>query len=160
LALVNLNKAKEEAKTTRAERKETKAKLDKLKPLAKVKAECQQAINALVREEEKDLPCISCGRFHQGQWHAGHYLSVGARPGLRFTRNNLAKQCQPCNVHLSGNLINYRIGLIKRIGLEAVEALENDHAPPRHYTREQLIEMTKDARKSLRKLQTRDESET
>src|SRR4030095_1489396 len=113
---------REKAKKDRVDTRERKSKA---KPLSVIKDECQAAINALVREEEKDLPCISCGRFHEGQWHCGHYLSVGARANLRFERQNLAKQCQPCNVHLSGNLINYRIGLIKRIGLEAVEALES-----------------------------------
>jgi hypothetical protein len=43
-----------------------------------------------------------------------------------MTWANIHKQCQPCNTHLSGNLINYRIGLIAKIGLEAVEALEAD----------------------------------
>ena len=40
---------------------------------------------------------------------------------------NCNKQCAPCNNHLSGNLINYRINLVKLIGVEKVEALENDN---------------------------------
>lgn len=95
-------------------------------------AKAQSAFNAYIRTRDESLPCISCGRQHQGQWHAGHYLSVGARPNLRFDERNVWKQCQPCNTHLSGNLVNYRIGLIARIGVDQVESLESDHAP-KHY---------------------------
>jgi hypothetical protein len=48
---------------------------------------------------------------------------------LALVENNLAKQCMPCNVHLSGNQLNFRRGLIARIGLAAVEALEADNEP-------------------------------
>jgi hypothetical protein len=35
----------------------------------------------------------------------------------------------PCNAHLSGNQVNYRIELINRIGLDKVEWLEGKHEP-------------------------------
>lgn len=89
--------------------------------------EAQAAVNAYVRERDRDLPCISCGRFHQGQWHAGHYLSRGAHPELALDERNLAKQCQPCNTHLSGNQLEYRKGLIARYGIDHVEWLEGPH---------------------------------
>lgn len=95
--------------------------------------EAQAEFNAYIRLRDADLPCVSCGRFHDGQWHAGHYLSVGARPELRFNADNVHKQCQPCNTHLSGNAIAFRIGLIGRIGQAQVEALEGQH-PPMKYT--------------------------
>jgi hypothetical protein len=43
----------------------------------------------------------------------------------------------PCNQHKSGNAVEYRLGLIARIGLARVEALESDQTP-RHYTIEDL----------------------
>jgi len=94
--------------------------------------EAQTEFNAWVRLRDSALPCVSCGRFHEGQWHAGHYLSVGARPELRFNEDNVHKQCAPCNTHLSGNAIAFRIGLIGRIGLERVEALEGPHQPVKY----------------------------
>lgn len=112
----------------------------------------QVAFNRWVKLRDADLPCVSCGRYHAGQYHAGHYLSVGARPELRFEPSNVHKQCQPCNTHLSGNLVMYRHGLIKRIGVEAVEALESDHAP-RKYTIEELKEMAAHYRKLARELE-------
>lgn len=128
-ALILKRKADADAKKVKAETRERK---EKLKRRADWIREAQQSVNAWVRERDKDLPCISCGRHHQGQYHAGHYLSTGARPNLRFDPANIHKQCQPCNTHLSGNLLNYRIGLITKIGLQAVEALEADQEPRKH----------------------------
>lgn len=97
----------------------------------------QQAFNAWVRLRDQYLPCVSCGRFHNGQWHAGHYLTTGARPELRFEPDNCWKQCQPCNTQLSGNLILYRQELVRRIGIERVEWLEGPHEPKK-YTADEL----------------------
>lgn len=89
--------------------------------------EAQKWFNKYIRLRDRDEPCISCGRYHNGQYHAGHYLATAARPHLRYDESNCHKQCAPCNNHLSGNLVNYRISLIEKIGLEEVERLENDH---------------------------------
>lgn len=89
----------------------------------------QAAFNAYIRWRDRDEPCISCGRFHQGQYHAGHYRSVGAAPHLRFNQFNNNKQCAPCNNHKSGNAIEYRINLVKKYGVEKVEEIESNNAP-------------------------------
>ena len=109
------------------ERRETKQKLDKLKSRSQWAKEAQEAVNRFIRLRDADLPCISCGRHHQGQYHAGHYLSVGARPELRFEPLNIHKQCAPCNNYLSGNVVLYRIALLQKIGAEAVAWLEGPH---------------------------------
>lgn len=106
------------------DRRETKEKLVKLKSRATWAREAQTAVNAFIRLRDAHLPCISCGRHHTGQYHAGHYLSVGARPELRFVESNIHKQCAPCNTHLSGNAVLYRKALIEKIGLACVEMLE------------------------------------
>lgn len=41
---------------------------------------------------------------------------------------------------MSGNIVNYRPALIAKIGLAAVEALENDNEV-RHYAIDELIEL-------------------
>ena len=111
------------------ERAKVKTQREKLKTRAQWLKEAQAAFNAWVRARDAELPCVSCGRHHDGQWHAGHYLSTGARPELRFEPLNVWKQCAPCNTHLSGNLVLYRAELIRRIGLEKVEWLEGPHEP-------------------------------
>ena len=114
------------------ERKADKLKRDNLKSKAQWAKEAQTAFNAYIRLRDDVDPCISCGRYHGGQYHAGHYLSVGARPELRFEPLNVHKQCAPCNSHLSGNVVLYRVALRKRIGDQLVDWLEGPHAA-KHY---------------------------
>jgi endogenous inhibitor of DNA gyrase (YacG/DUF329 family) len=132
------------AKTVKAQRRKEKAALKARKEAAKPRSqwlrEAQTAFNAYIRARDSDLPCISCGRHHDGQWHAGHYLSTGARPELRFDEANVWRQCQPCNTHLHGNLVLYRTELIRRIGLAEVERLEGPHQPKK-YTVAELREI-------------------
>jgi hypothetical protein len=119
------------------EAKADKAKREKLKSRATWMKEAQAAANAYVRKRDEGLPCISCGRHHQGQNHAGHYLSRGAHPELSLDSRNIHLQCAPCNTYLSGNQINYRNGLIKRYGQSLVDWLEGPHEF-RKYTIAQL----------------------
>lgn len=118
-----------ETKKRQEQRRKDRATRDKLKTRADWLKEAQAAFNAYIRARDADQPCISCGRHHTGQWHAGHYLSRGARPELAMHPDNCHKQCAPCNTHLSGNLVLYRVNLINKIGLDRVEWLEGPHEP-------------------------------
>lgn len=127
-------KQKKHEKERRAEIREAKIKA---KTRGKWLAEAQAAFNAYIRSRDAGKPCISCGRHHTGSWDAGHYRARSVAPALRFNENNCHAQCVPCNRHRHGNLIEYRKGLIARIGIELVEFLEGDH-PPVKYTIDQL----------------------
>lgn len=116
----------------RLRRAETRAQRERIKTRGDWLRESQAAFNRFIRARDTGQPCISCGRFHGGQKHAGHYLSVGAHPELRFNRNNCHLQCQPCNAMKSGNLIEYRKNLIQKIGLKEVEKLEGPHPQARY----------------------------
>ena len=111
-------------KAEAAQRKKDKNRKRELKSKAQWLKEAQSAFNRWVRLRDYDEPCISCGRHHKGQYHAGHLYTVAARSDIRFHCDNVSKQCSACNNYLSGNQINYRRRLIKKIGLERVEALE------------------------------------
>ncbi len=91
-----------------------KLKIRKLsvKPLKYFTQQAQNAFNAYIRYRDRNEPCISCERFHEGQYHAGHYRTTGANPELRFNEDNCHKQCAPCNNHLSGNIEKYTPNLI------------------------------------------------
>jgi hypothetical protein len=123
-------------------KREHKAKVEKSKSLADIANDTQKFFNEFIRERDKaaGYGCISCGTMKQGiVYCAGHYRSRGATSKLRFNEDNVHLQCNfRCNSQLSGNIMNYRIELIKRIGLERVEALENDNATYK-WTREELI---------------------
>ena len=134
------------------DKRETKARLEKLKSRVTWAKEAQAAFNAWVRARDAGNACISCGRHHQGQNHAGHYLSVGARPELRYEPLNVWLQCAPCNTHLSGNAVLYRKSLLSKIGADKLDWLEGPH-PTRHYTTDDLKAIKADYTARVRKLQ-------
>ena len=83
----------------------------------------QSTFNKYIRIRDMDKPCISCdynwgSDVFQRQAHASHYISTSKSRELRFNEDNVHKSCQICNTHLSGNLAEYRIRLIKKIGIE------------------------------------------
>lgn len=133
------------------ERKQDAVRREKLKTRSDYIKEAQRAFNAWIKARDAALPCVSCGRHHTGAYHAGHYLSVGARPELRFEPLNVWKQCAPCNTYLSGNLVLYRQELIRRIGIDKVEWLEGPHETPKQ-TAEDLQQMAKRYRALARTL--------
>jgi len=139
---VKASQAKQERKDNREAKQRIKTRSEWLK-------EAQSAVNAYVRERDKDLPCVSCGRHHQGQYHAGHYRSVGSAPELRFETSQIHKQCAPCNNHLSGNLINYRLELLQRVGLNVLAWIEGPHEPKK-YTIDDLRTIRDDYRAKLK----------
>ena len=102
---------------------------EQLKTRAQWLKEAQTEFNKYIRLRDAHLPCISCGRHHTGQYHAGHYRTVGSMPALRFNEDNVHKQCSACNNHLSGNIVNYRINLLAKIGQQRLEILEGKHEP-------------------------------
>ena len=127
---------KAEAKKNAQARREHRAKKKSLKPLSKWLQEAQADFNAFIRLRDCDKPCISCGRTEGqdnltgGYWHAGHYRTTAAQPSMRFNELNCHKQCPTCNNYKSGNLIEYRIGLVNRLGPDLVEWLDRDHPQP------------------------------
>ena len=154
LAIKDVNQEKARKSLAQRERREIKVRKEKLKSRADHLKDTQQAFNAWVRERDAELPCISCGRHHQGKYDAGHYRTVGSNPALRFEPLNCHRQCSPCNTQLSGNIVNYRIALVTRIGAEAVDWLEGPHESKK-YTVEELKAMTADYRAKTRELKGR-----
>jgi hypothetical protein len=144
-----------------SDKRRKEAKIDKvckeaLKSLSDLKREAQTVFNAFIRERDKlsGYTCISSGRpldWSGNQVDAGHYRSIGSASHLRFNEHNVHAQSKLDNLYLSGNAVDYRIGLIKRIGLPFVEALESDQAIKK-WTREELVELKIIYREKLKKL--------
>lgn len=136
------------AKRERLDRAETKQKLSDMASKPELTKLAQKAFNDYIRARDYGKPCISSGKpipwgktkSTGGVCDAGHYLSTSARPNLRFNEDNCHAQSKYDNNYLAGNAVNYRINLIKRIGLERVEALESDHEL-KHYTKDELREI-------------------
>lgn len=142
LAAVEVQKAKEKKSLAQAGRREIKVRKEALKTRGDHMREAQQAFNEYIRTRDQAAGhlCISSGK--PSDWSgnavdAGHYRSVGSAPHLRFDERNCHAQSKQDNRFLSGNAVDYRIGLIARIGQEAVDALESDQSV-RKYTVDEI----------------------
>lgn len=131
--------AKSAAKREKAERAELKKRKEKAKQPKTLKAEAQAAFNAYIRARDLSAgyPCICCGQPFEpqkfgGSVDAGHYLSRGSAPHLRFDERNVHAQRKNCNRPGGTTRAAFREGMIARIGLEAVEALESDQSESRY----------------------------
>ena len=149
-------KAKSERIAAQASRKIIKIKREALKTRSEILKEAQVAFNSFIRNRDRLAGhlCISSGRpldWAGNAADAGHYRSTGSAPHLRFDERNCHAQSKHDNRYLSGNAVDYRLGLISRIGLAEVEALEADQTP-RHWTKDQLIEIRDTYRKKASEL--------
>lgn len=120
-------------KTRKQKRQEDRVRKEKLKTKGQWTKEAQIAFNAYVRFRDRNERCISCSKYVSnndsgGDWDCGHYRSVGSAPHLRFNLWNAHKQCKKCNRYLSGNVAQYRVGLIWKLGHTKVELLELENA--------------------------------
>lgn len=147
------------------ERAQILARKEAIKTLPVLKAEAQKAFNAWVRARDAALPCISCGApppdlsgLHAGR-DAGHYRSVGSAAHLRYHPDNCHAQCVHCNQFRSGNAVDYRIGLIARIGGARVEALEGDNQV-RKFTADELRAIRADFKARLKELSRKQSADT
>lgn len=122
-------RAKKKEKEDKEFRKETKARKEAIKSRGDYLKDAQREFNRFIRLRDHVLPCVCCDRHHDGQYHAGHFLSVGSHPELRFNEDNCHKQASYCNNHKSGNQAQYRIRLKERIGTDRVNKLEGPHEP-------------------------------
>lgn len=159
IALTNARREKERRAEAAELRSLHRIAKEKIKTKGDYAKEAQQAFNEFIRLRDADLPCVSCGRHHQGQYHCGHFRTVGSNPGLRFEPLNAAKQCAPCNNHKSGDIVNYRIELVRRIGQEKVDWLEGPHEPKR-YTIEDLKEIKAHYRAKVRELKSQQKEDS
>lgn len=138
MAQHGLKKAKESREKT--ERRVQRERREAIKTRSDYAREAQAVFNRFIRLRDDNLPCISCNRNHSGQYHAGHYRTVGGNPELRFEELNCHKQCSVCNNHKSGNIVDYRINLRKRISSDKLDWLEGPHEAKK-YTVEELKEI-------------------
>lgn len=131
--------ASREDRKSKAEKRfdaETRRRKKLLKNRAQYTREAQASFNKFIRLRDGGLPCISCGAT-TGQMQAGHYRPTSTQSALRFNEIQVRGQCSTCNMHLSGNLIGYRKGLVALVGEEMVAFLDGDH-PPAKWTIDEL----------------------
>lgn len=134
---------KEAVEAAKVERKVTRARKEAIKTIPDLIKEAQHAFNAYIRERDREQPCICCGLplgagEVGGAYDAGHYRSTGSASHLRFDEDNCHAQKKQCNRYGAGRAVDYRAGLLVRIGQARVERLESSNNPHK-WTREELI---------------------
>jgi len=149
-AMANLKKIKEkEQKDWTKRKREIKKGMETVQELMKI---TQVTFNKFIRLRDKGLPCISCLNDKPKKVNAGHYYSSGGHKNLTFNEDNCHLQCEYCNTFLHGNLIMYRDTLLKRIGSERLQQLDNTAHETRKYSREELRELNEYYKQKLKEL--------
>jgi hypothetical protein len=131
--------------------KKTKAKMkDDLMTLQDYLKIAQQIFNKYIRLRDKDKGnvCISCQKPPKKE-NAGHFWNTN-HYNVRFDERNVHLQCEHCNTFLSGNLINYRANLIKKIGEGEFQLLESEANKTRKFTKEELKEIIETYKKKVK----------
>lgn len=156
LAIKDVNQDRARKSLAQVGRADIKVRKEALKSRGDHMREAQQAFNEYIRTRDQAAGhlCISSGKpldWSGNAVDAGHYRSVGSAPHLRFDERNCHAQSKQDNRFLSGNAVDYRIGLIARIGQEAVDALESDQSV-RKYTVEEIKAIKAEYRAKTREL--------
>lgn len=108
-----------------------------------VKKQVKAFLHRWIKWRDRGLPCIACNKSMANltEWekHASHYRSDGGHSALRYDEDNIHLGCESCNTKNSGNLTNYRINLVHKIGTDRVNRLESEEA--KKVTRRTLQEL-------------------
>ena len=103
--------------------------MSKQQSLEQIRQKCLKAFQLLRRLEEADewgmCTCISTGkRIYYKECDGGHLISRRCR-ATELEPDNVWPQSKYANQYLNGDYLNYRDSLIKKIGLDRVERLED-----------------------------------
>ena len=129
-----------EANTAKINRANKAIARNEIKSYAQRLGEAKKVFQKWIRLRDKDKPCISCGTISSSVWDGGHFKKAELYSGVIFNEYNVNIQCGKCNRFLGGNELNYRTGLIAKIGEQAVLNLEHlaEMSRIKKYTNEEL----------------------
>jgi hypothetical protein len=144
-AFVEEVKAKEWKKTKAKLKNEIKTNSDWLK-------EAQKVFNTYIRLRDQGKPCVSCSGSLGEKYDAGHYFSMGGHKAVTFNEDNVHAQCVTCNRYKHGNLLEYQIGIEKRIGAERLIKLHTEAHEVRKYTTDELKKIISTYKKKCKEL--------
>lgn len=142
----------EEAKSKAWKKTKSKMKTDLMTLQDYIKL-AQITFNKYIRLRDKDELCISCKQKPKKS-NAGHYYNANNHWNVRFNEDNVHLQCEHCNTFLSGNLINYRENLLKKIGEGKFQLLEAEAKKTRKFTIDELKEIINIYKKKIKQYET------
>jgi len=129
--------------------KKKKAMQQDLETVQDLVKAAQMVFNKYIRERDKDELCISCKQKPKKE-NAGHFYNANNHWNVRFDEDNVHLQCEACNTYLSGNLLNYQIGIEKRIGAEKLIELQGRAHLEKRWTVEEIKEIIKKYKELVR----------
>jgi hypothetical protein len=112
----------------------------------------QMVFNKYIRLRDHGLNCISCDKPAKKE-NCGHYYSQGGHSNVRFDEDNCHLQCEHCNTYLSGNLLNYQIGIERRIGAEKLIELQGRAHLEKRWGKEELSELIQNYKQKIKDLE-------
>lgn len=136
-----------------------KVKKSKKPNLAKLKRKLQDVFNRYIRLRDcggvnGGACCISCKTYLPfARTQAGHFWSVGAYPAVRFDERNVHVQGACCNTYRHGNLLEYQIWLIEKIGEEEYDQLKQDRNRAAKFTTYELEAMIQEYTEKVKALE-------
>jgi hypothetical protein len=135
-------------------KRETRKKINDNKSIPQLIKEAQVAFNAFIRFRDRNKLCICCDKPYGtneigGKFDCGHFRSRGSAGHLRFNEDNAFGQRKYCNTY---GALNFRAGVIKRIGLERTLAIENNNATHK-WNKAELIAIKELYKRKLKELQ-------
>jgi len=136
-------------KNWKAKKKKMKAELMTLSDYHKI---AQQVFNKYIRLRDNGKNCISCDKPPKKE-NCGHYYSQGGHSNTRYDELNCHLQCEHCNTYLSGNLLNYQIGIAKRIGADKVIELHIKAHETKKWTIEEVKEIIATYKQKIKDLE-------
>jgi hypothetical protein len=135
--------------------KKTKAKMkNDLETIQELIKATQIIFNKYIRLRDKGQVCISCQKkLKEGNVDAGHMWSAGGHSNLRFNEFNVNAQCsRPCNKDKAGDINNYRLGFVKRYGIEKLNEIDSLAKIERKFTKDELKELIKTYKQKIKDL--------
>lgn len=131
--------------------KQTKVRMkNELKTTSDWMKEAQKVFNQYIRLRDKHKPCVSCESKLGAKYDAGHYFSSGGHKAVTFDEDNVHGQCVACNQYKHGNLLNYQIGIEKRIGADRLLQLHEKAHEVRKYSADELQEIIKTYKQKIK----------
>lgn len=156
---IEAGKAKKAEEAKKEENRRTKAQKEAIKTIPQLKKEAQHEFNRFIRARDRlsGASCICCGEplrwdIPGGSVDAGHWRSTGAADHLRFNEDNCHAQRAICNRHGAGRVLEYRRGLIAKIGRKRVRALMENNATVK-WTRDGLRAIRDEYRAKAKELE-------
>lgn len=132
------------------ERERIRKQKQRIKSLSRIRKDLQTKVNRLVRMVDNGHPCIATGNF--GMLDAGHYISVGANVTISLNFHNIHIQHRESNSFKSGDVINYRRGIVEIYGKEYLDFMDGLQRCKIQLDRATLLKATQRTNEAIREM--------